>query len=89
MKHEPEICPFCLSEKVTCMKDDDQWFVACDECHTTGPVSLSEQSAIILWNNAMRRRASISIAGNSHGDLAKTFIQTALQAFAAVKKGGK
>jgi hypothetical protein len=89
MKHEPEICPFCFSENVACVKDDDQWLVGCDECHATGPAALSEHSATILWNNAMRRRASITIAGNCHNDLTKTFVQTAFQAAAAFKKGGK
>lgn len=46
------VCPFCKSEKAEVYQIDDCYAVECIECQARGPESVTEKSAILLWNMA-------------------------------------
>jgi Lar family restriction alleviation protein len=53
MDKELKSCPFCGSEDVNTFEEDDEireWYVICNECWAQGARSLTETSAISLWN---------------------------------------
>jgi len=54
MYKELKSCPFCNSDDVyTYEYDSDEvreWYVICNECWAQGSKTLTESSAIRLWN---------------------------------------
>ena len=45
-------CPFCGSKKVEYFEAwEDEHYVGCHFCKTTGPLTMDKEKAIERWNN--------------------------------------
>lgn len=48
-KMEPRPCPFCNSERLIILQDENYW-VACLNCCAEGPDGMNGKEAIARWN---------------------------------------
>lgn len=61
-----EPCPFCASTRFKVVEVDQcAWMVECMDCHATGPLCQSAESAKVRWNR--RGRSTERHAEIGHG----------------------
>ena len=52
MQYELSSCPFCLSDTLELILDEnDNHVVLCNDCRTLGPVGNNKEAAANLWND--------------------------------------
>jgi hypothetical protein len=49
-------CPFCENRELVLVSGEREWFVWCRRCDCNGPSGPNKPKALILWNEAPRRR---------------------------------
>lgn len=46
-------CPFCGGVNIDAHRisiSTNNWLVSCDDCLTEGPIGITKEGAIVLWN---------------------------------------
>lgn len=60
-------CPFCNCHNLHLDMNQTLYWIACLECGSTGPNSLSKDTACELWNGECRRAGYTSLVTMANG----------------------
>ena len=71
----PDSCPFCGNENTRVTQSQGIAFVACDDCHTSGPKCQYRNVAIAVWNRAPKHRNQLTIASDSTMGLIEAIVR--------------